>query len=171
MKTTERTTLPDKTHEQPVYELKLSRWLVYFGAVLLLLCNGFLWWLVPFPELIKERALGTLIILVMLTLACIMSILMTPTYGDLYFYERHVETGSFLPFVKRKTIYYDKMHLYVRKDGIVILSHFEARPKFCPYTRLRAYHSESINLPRTYDPEILEFVKTKAQSVNYHTPM
>jgi len=186
MKTPERT---DKTHEQPVYELKPIRGFVYCAAVLFLFVNGFLWWLIPFSQLIKESvpeiaiALGVLaIFLLPFIIMCIAAI---SGCGDVYFYEGYVERQALFPFAKRKVIYYDKMHVHIAKppDWVlaerapsVIFNHCEMLPKHWLHSWLEEYHSENIiGLPYPsfgmfYDPKILEFVKTKAQSVSYYNP-
>ena len=134
MKTPERTILPDNTHEQLIYELELIRWHDYYAlAVMLLFLNGLSWWLIPFSQLIKERVLVIVIVLVTLTaflLAFIMWVVMMSTLGDIYFYERRGEMHSLLQFMKRKVIYYDKMHVHIGNMGRVTLNHYETYPKF-----------------------------------------
>ena len=190
MKTTTRTTLPDNTHEQPIYEVKHSHTLqsklfikygFYFLATILLLVNVFMWKTDAFTKLIGGAGgLGMAIRLVMMALFSLLSIFVLAimaTPGDIYFYERYVEIRRILPFMKRYVIYYDKMHVHiVEGTSFVILNHYETLPKFwkSPYTWLKAIYFANIGLANTrftlfYDPKILEFVKTKAQSVTYYT--
>ena len=181
MKTTTRTTLPDSTHEQPVHELKLSKWaryLLYFMIVSLLFFGCFFWWFCYFnlsPELVKAGEPGAIavIFLVMFSLGGIVYVASMATVGDIYFYERYVEIRRFLPFMKRLVIYYDKMHVHIGHMGRVNLNHYETQPKFwkSPYTWLKASILDVIYFPLNYDFEILEFVKTKAQSVSYYNFM
>ena len=183
IKMTTRTTLPGNTHEQPLYAMEQSRFEVYFAAVLLLLINGCLWLVCPVSELIKDVAPEMVALHVIFSLADIVFLAIIVRAGDIYFYDRYVEMRRFLPFMKRSVIYYDKMHVHVAKGpnwfsrlASVTLSHYKALPKFLksPYTWLKAYYSENIgfsysdsNFGLIYDSEVLEFVKTKAQSVNY----
>ena len=190
IKTPMRTTLPDNTHEQPVYEVKHSHTLqsklfikygFYFLATILLLVNVFMWKTDAFTKLIGGAGgLGMAIRLVMMALFSLLSIFVLAimaTPGDIYFYERYVEIRRILPFMKRYVIYYDKMHVHiVEGTSFVILNHYETLPKFwkSPYTWLKAIYFANIGLANTrftlfYDPKILEFVKTKAQSVTYYT--
>jgi len=107
--------------------------------------------------------------------------------GDIHFYERYVEIRRLLPFMKRQVIYYDMMHVHIMEGtGLVILNHYETLPRFwkSPYTWLKIYYSDSILFyfitPETELPwkasllllaanlEVVEFIKTKAQSVTYN---
>jgi len=182
MKTTARTTLPDNPHEQPIYEWKRSRVPVYYFAIILLFVNGSLWGLIPFPELIKAGAPGMVLLVIpviflLLSIICMLMVSVS-TRGDVYFYEQYAESrGLFLPFVKQNIIYYDKMHVHILKEPDWImemkpvsgtLSYYETPPKLWSYIRLRAYHSENIGFSLALNSEVMEFIKTKAQSVSYY---
>ena len=146
MKTTERT---DNTHEQPIYELKHSIWFkigVCFIAFIMLAMGAF-------------GAVGVIISLSMP--------LFLVSFGDIYFYEGYVERRFLLP-VKPYVIDYDKMHVHIYVDHFKLNSDrtlpkwYDAWSKH-PYDYIRVASSS-----RYCTPEILEFIKTKAQSVNYH---
>jgi len=189
MKTTKQTTLSNNPHEQPVHVLKRSmffRCFAYFVATTIPIINCYLWWCLyfnPLPGLNTEPEykIGMLALLVMASLICILLVAIVAAVGDIYFYERYVEIRRLLPFMKQHVIYYDKMHAHIPELAefsdmmSFTLNRYETPPKVwkSPYTWLKAYHSESIcfghsKVTTFYDPEILEFVKTKAQSVNYH---
>ena len=191
-----RTTLPNNTHEQPIYEIKCRkwfRWSVYFLAATAPLDYCYYWWSVyfnPSPELVKAGEAGTIVIsLVMSSLIVIGCLVLMARFGDIAFYEQRVEIRRLLPFMKRHVIYYDSMHVHItRVYNSVNLSHYETPPKFweSPYTCFKAdfsdvigfhlirktglnvYHHINANgLPIASNTDILEFLKTKAQSVNY----
>ena len=98
MKTTTRTTLPDNTHEQPVYELKyektvdeLFRPIFYLLAAIFLLISPFAWRVDPIPRLIKEGGPGMVIGLVIpmiVPLCNILFLAIASTAGNVYIYER-----------------------------------------------------------------------------------
>jgi len=207
MKITTRTTLPNNPYEHPVYEVKRSiffKWSVYFAVATVPAITCYLWWFLyfnlPLQYIIEPgQKIGTLVLLVMVSLICILWIAIVAALGDVYFYEGHVEIRRFLPFMKRQVIYYEKMHVhmptpmhteYYEKMDIhmplpmyidwtprpvpVVLNHYETSPKLwkSPYAWLKAYHSESIgfslaSLSITSNPEVMEFLKKKAKSVNY----
>ena len=193
MKTPARTTLPNNPRERQVHILKRS---IIYGCILSCLvvyltfttCRG--WWVFcfnpPLEYVIKEEMLAEL---VMSSIGYILLLASAITVGDIYFYERYVEIRCLLPFMKRKVIYYDMMHVHImERPGFVALNHYETPPKFwnTPYTWLKTYYSDSIYFyfvrttpPETWlppgfsllllesNPETLEFAKTKAQSVSY----
>ena len=177
-----RTRLPDNTHKQPVYELRQSRLPFYQITIVLLVINAGLWWLIPFSQLIKESAQEIVIVLAMpviFLLACIWFVLRISTRGDVYFYEGYVERRGLLQFMKRRVMYYEKMHVYIvkRPDSIVLmppvfatLTYRETSPKLWSYKQVRANHFENINLlfNHNHELEIVEFLKTKTRSVNYY---
>ena len=187
MKTPARTTLPVNPRERQVHALKHGIFyrFAFYAFFCLFVCGVFslCWdcWIFysnpPAPE-------GTFLLVVGL-MTCILYLALMIPVGDIYFYERYVEIRYLLPFMKRQVIYYDKMHVHITEGlDIVTLNHSLIFPNCAdaPCTWLRTYCSEGIyfylfnNQPvqRFYhllleaDPEILEFVKTKAQSVNYH---
>ena len=169
MKTPARTTLPDNPHEQPVYEIK-SKWFrysFYFSLIYLLFIHCFFWWYIIYSD--SRPAEPPYVLIAVTTPAAIVCVAIISTLGDIYFYERYVEIRRFLPFMKRFVIYYDKMHVRVRKDGIVTLNHYETQPKCwkSPYTWFKASFIDAINIPLFSTPEIREFAKTKVQSVSY----
>ena len=91
--------------------------------------------------------------------------------GDMYFYEQRVEMRHFLPFMKRRVIYYDKMHVHIMKNGAIALNHYATWPKFweSPYTQFKATIFDQIGFSSLFcNPEIREFLKTKAQSVSHY---
>jgi len=70
--------------------------------------------------------------------------------------------------MKPHVIRYDEMHVYILTDdtghsGNVTLSPYRTPPKFSDFMfkRITLFR-------RYYTPEVLEFLKTKAQSVNYY---
>ena len=158
MKTTEQTILPNNKHEhkQPIYELKLSRWFkigAYFVAFIMLLMGFFL-------GLVGLMFSSSSIIFLM-------------SVGDIYIYEGYVERRCLLPFMNPYIIDYDEMHVHIYVDHFK-LSRDRTPPKRFkfPYEWLKANPYVYIRVAsssRYYTPEILEFLKTKAQSVNDHT--
>jgi len=154
MKTTEQT---DNTHEQPIHELKRSRWDkigAYFFAFVLLFAGSLVTW-------------------VTLIISFLGGLYLVRTFGDIYFYEGYVERRCIFPFMKPDIIYYEEMSAHFDVMDSVYLSHYETWPKFwkSPYTWLKAKSYDSILIgyySRYYTPEILEFIKTKARSVSYH---
>ena len=100
-------------------------------------------------------------------------------YGDIYFYERYVEIRLFFPFIKRRAMYYDDMHVHVMEHGkfttmdhpVVTLSHYRTPPKFLksPYAwfKMNIYDSFYFFF-QFWTPALSEFLKTKAQSVSYY---
>jgi len=175
IKTTARATLPTtmrttNTHEQPVYELKPRelRYGAYYLALIFLLLSCYMWG-VEVPKLMKVGGLEMLIKLVMSVIFLPAGILMISILGDIYFYDRYVEIRRFFPFMKRYVIYYDEMHVRIMQNGGVNLSPYRTPPKLLesPYTWFKANTSDFIGLTRYCTPEILEFVKTKAQSVSH----
>jgi len=185
MKTSARTTLPINSRERQVHALKHS---IIYGCIFyctfvlsvyktLLEC-WYLWILF----LTKGIMLGISLMPFILILAPMIPV------GDIHFYERYVEIRRLLPFMKRQVIYYDMMHVHIMEGtGLVILNHYETLPRFwkSPYTWLKIYYSDSIlfyfiHTPKTHpprlfhrlllvsNPEIMEFIKTKAQSVTYN---
>jgi len=181
IKTPPGTTLSGNPHEQSVYELEQNKWLRWFAYYVLIPLNAFLWWIISLPDLIKEGTFAIVIVLTMPVIILLLSIIcvvMISKHGDVYFYERHVETRGLFPFSKQKIIYYDKMHVHILKhpdwNGMlesIVFSYYKTPPKFwkSPYIWLKAKFSENIVLLFTYnrDPEIMEFIKAKAQSINY----
>ena len=162
MKTTTQTILPDNNHEhkQPIYEVKRSRGVkiyAYFVAFILLF-TYFYWG-------------GGLIL-------WISGAILLASVRDIYFYEGYVETRSLLPsFMNREVISYDKMHVHIyKRHDRIRLNHYETLPKLweSPYAWLKTKFYPSILLacsPRYCTPEMLEFIKTKAQSISYYTSM
>jgi len=183
MKTTTRTTLPDSTHERPIHEVKWSKWYLYlssFGFVIL--SWPIVYFVFSYPTLEEDLVIRMAIYLpVYIMFVAGMAL----QFRDIYFYERHVEMRRFLTFMKRRVIYYDDMHVHImtygefaRQGGTVNLSHYETWPCFweSPYAWFKANTYDlicfprPISFPRPYcTPEILEFLKTKAQSVSYYT--
>ena len=185
MKTPKRTTLPINPSARAVHALKHSIfhgfafYAVFCFCVYCVFLNCWYCWNPPAPEGMP--------VLVVSSMASILFLALMIPAGDIYFYERYVEIRRILPFMKRQVIYYDKMHVHITKGlGLVILNHYEIPPKFwdAPYTWVKIYYSDGIyfyfvhtpeaNPPRLFfqllleaDPEILEFVKTKARSVSY----
>ena len=178
MKTTTRTTLPDSTHEQPVHELKLSKWIRYLFYLTIVLisiacCLSCLGLFIESSKSPPNQSVEELVIFGAFFLLgyIIMAAVVTATallFGDIYFYEQHVEMRRFLPFIKRHVIYYNKMHVHIMKSGVVVLNYYETRPKFwkSPNAWFKANFLVPINIPSFSNPEIREFVKTKAQSIN-----
>ena len=192
MKTPARTTLPINPRERQVHALKHS---IIYGCIFycvfvlfaykaLLQC-WHLWIFFYNPPATEgmPRADVTSLMMFIIILAPMIKI------GDIHFYERYVEIRRLLPFMKRQVIYYDMMYVHIMEGtGLVTLNHYETPPKFweSPYTWLKTYYSDSIHLyfihdPKAYPPravrlglllasnrEIMEFVKTKAQSINRH---
>ena len=117
MKTPARTTLPDNPYEQPVYEMKRSiffGWGIYFAAATVPIINCYLWWLLCFDPLTRFTAQpGALAVLVAVSLVCVLWVAIMIAAGDVYFYERYVEIRRFLPFMKQRIIYYDKMYIHI----------------------------------------------------------
>ena len=188
MKTPERTTLPDNTHEQPIYEVKWwNKWYKYWLSFIFvisslpILAPVFFYFINPTIAINLLSCLKHPILAMIYLLLCIRGVATTVLeIGDVYFYERHVEIRLFFPFMKRRVIYYDDMHVFVLGYGDLItmaectvyLSHHKMSPKFwkSPYAWFKANYYDYICFPRTdCTPEILEFLKTKAQSVNDHT--
>jgi len=190
MKTPARTILPDNPHERPVHEVKHKKWSFYFVVTVVIVVFCDYWWFFDFnPPPAHTTKVEMLDVLIMYSMACVLYLAIMARAGDIYFYERHVEIRRFLPFIKRYIIYYDKMHVRIikkkglaryydkinfsfnSKDGLVYLKQYEALPKFwkSPYMWLKIATSESISFSSISNPEILEFVKTKAQSVNYRS--
>jgi len=177
MKTTAQTTLPDNTHGRPIHEVKWSKWQYYLLSFFFVLfswpivCVVFFYFMNPTVEVRMVNYLLVYIIFISGTAYHLLII------GDIYFYERHVEMRRFLT-LKKKVIYYDEIHVhimtsgeYAMEGGTVTLSHYKTLPKFLksPYTWFKVTTSEFISFPRAdCTPEILEFLKTKAQSVNYY---
>ena len=175
MKTTMRTTLPDTMHEQPVHQLKLSKWVRYgFYSVAVLVPIGLgLSYFSMFERIGQSPSNQTMEVLIIGAAIYLLSYIICIAIigllaGDIYFYERYVEIRRFLPFMKRYVIYYDKMHVHISNMGHVILNHYKTQPKFwkSPYIWLKANFLYIINIPPICNSEIREFVKTKAQSVN-----
>jgi len=188
MKTPERT---DNTHEQQIcliYELKYgrSKFLAYFITAIILLSCCYLWG-VEFPKLIKSGVYndGIVRLLMASTLSLLLIIFVMSISGDIYFYDQYVERQSFLPFIKPLVIYYDEMHVYILNDdtahrGHLTLSPYRTSPEFwkpqykCiglfphPYRTSPKPSYPPYTCSPYYTPEILEFVKTKAQSFNYY---
>ena len=192
MKTPARTILPDNPHERPVHEVK--RGIIYRCYIYCLIIFGpffiyeVLWehYFKLTSGLIKKPVLE-ITVMAILSIGAILWVLEMVRAGDIYFYERYVEIRRFLPFMKRKIIYYDQIHVRIikkegldkywdklrlpisRYDGRVYLDQHKTLPKFwkSPYAWLEIATSESIRFSAISNPEILEFVKTKAQSVDY----
>ena len=175
MKTTERATLPENVHEQPAHELKLSKWVrygLYYVAVSLPIGLGWAYFSMfeGIGQPASNQTMEPLIICVAMSL--LLYIIGVPAIGllvgDIYFYDRRVEMRCLFPFAKRKVIYYDKMHVHIRNMGRVLLNHYETPPRFwkSPYTWLKANFIAAMNIALFANPEIQEFLKTKAQSVN-----
>ena len=180
MKTSARTTLPVNPREgqHPLHEIKrnmLSRCSVYHAAIIAPLVICFNCWLLYFePSFVfvteKHEMVTQLVMVVMSSLAGIVWVAMAARVGDIYFYECYVEIRRILPFMKRKVIYYDKMHVHItKKEGLVSLNNYRTPPKFLesPYTWLKANFSDVIGFSIVGNTEVLEFVKTKAQSVKH----
>ena len=107
MKTSARTTLPDGTHEQPVHELKLSKWVRYllYSAIVswpILLGWGYFNMFEEIGQPSSNLGVEELVICVAISLlGYIISVaVMAALSGDIYFYERYVEIRRFLPFMK-----------------------------------------------------------------------
>ena len=191
MKTPARTTLPINPRERQVHTLKHSiiyGCVFYFVFVLFVykaLIQCWDWWLFCFNSPAMVRPLEAHVAYSMILILILAP--MIPV-GDIHFYERYVEIRRFLPFMKRQVIYYDMMYVHIMEGtGLVILNHYETLPRFwkSPYTWLKIYYSDSILFyfihtpntrpPRVFDylllysnSEIMEFLKTKTQSVSYN---
>ena len=192
MKTPARTTLPDNPHERPVNEVK--RGIIYRCYTYCLIIFGpffiyeVLWehYFKLTSGLIKKPVLE-ITVMAILSIGAILWVLRMARSVDIYFYDRYVEIRCFLPFMKRKVIYYDQIHVRIikkegldkywdklrfrnrRQDGLVHLDQYKTLPNplKSPYAWLEIATSESASFSAISNPEILEFVKTKAQSVDY----
>jgi len=186
MKTTERTTLPDNTHERPIHEVKRSKWYKYWLSFVFVIV---LWPIVgPVFSYSMNNPIKAIYflsyfthpIIVIYLLLCIIGVATTALHtADVYFYERYVEMRCFFPFIKRRVMYYDDMHVRVMEYGdfatmvhpFVRLSHYRTLPKFLksPYAWFKMNISGSIYFPlQFWTPVLLEFLKIKAQSVSYY---
>ena len=171
MKTTERT---DNTRELPIHELKRSKWyryLFYFFAFCPIVY--------VFTDFMNPTVEKLGIYLLYLPAHIIMVAVEAFQQGDIYFYERYVEIHYLLPFMKPYVMYYDKMHIHISKDVAygqdhLCISHYRTTPnffesKFTFEFIIKPPDYISLSSPYyCYTPEILEFLKTKAQSVNYY---
>ena len=175
MKTTTRTTFPDNPHELPVHEVKFDRG--SFGlliAVAVLLAPNLLAVYLTRSDVSKADFLFYLLILTIPYIVLV--IVSTMTAADTYFYEQCVEARPFLPFMKRRILYYDKIHLHTMKSNdtprIVNLSYYETPPKFRKSlpTWSKTHSSDIVFVLDINDidtnAKILEFLKIKVQSVN-----
>ena len=171
MKTTERTTLPINPHEQPIHKMEGNKLFIGVLITLMAVVSCFYWyavWFIPLPDPVtKEEMFEVLTISSLIGSLCIAAVIISEV--DIYFYEQYVERRPLLPFMKRRVVYYDKMHVHIMKDGGVILNHYKTPPKFLesPYTWFKANVFDFISLSSgSCPPEIWAFVKIKAQSVS-----
>jgi hypothetical protein len=174
--------------ESPLVILRFKPWIICYCMIAVLMCS----WLFSFGTIVPYLTTGdfnqiwpanignTGEKIVMFAIAWPFWLYfptLIPVFatGNVYFFEKHIELRPYLPFIRKRIVYYDGLHIRIREGRGILLTN-AIIPKWwkSPYTYWKIVSLNGFRIPFSSiglkNPEVLpqaiSIVREKATSVS-----
>jgi len=175
--------------EDPILVLRFKRWVIYYSMAAILICC----WLFSFGTILpylttgdfnqiwpanvgREGKKAVMYIISWIFWAYSPTLISFFAWGDIYFFRKHIEMRPLLPFINKRIVKLEDLHVKIRKGRSMLLTG-KFLPKWwkSPYIYWKLVYLQGVAIPKSGMglntpeklPEATELVKNYAKSITY----